>query len=234
MSQAEMEDNEVESESSEVTRLGVARLVSEAISRDISPMIGELRTQMKEMKGGLYDYVDDLLRDRRTKESSDDESETGSRIRHFSRRPSKKSSQRSDPSDDFILQRAMRANEQATNQVPATPVSPVVQLQSTPSSALDGESGDLSAKRERERRRSTIFGKVFPTANNVANTNQTISQAVVVNFLTRDSFASVELRSLNLEHLTIFLDEYSRILERHRDQKTLLTGLYIQRLRWQL
>jgi hypothetical protein len=219
MSQSEMEENEVESESSEVTWLGVAKLISEAISRDIKPMIGELRVQMKEMRGGLYDYVDDLLYDRRKKEGSDDESETGSRIRHFTRRPGKKSSQSTDHGDDFILQQTMRANEQATNQVPVTPVAPVMQFQSTPFSAPDSESGDLSARRERERRRSTIFGEVIPTTNNVPNTNPTFSQAVVVNFLTRDSFASVELRSLNLEHLTIFLDEYSRILERHRDQK---------------
>jgi hypothetical protein len=100
-----------------------------------------------------------------------------------------------------------------------TPVSHATQVQSQHTSPPDSEMADISAKRERERRRSTVFGKMISTPAEHLNTESMVSQAVVVNFLTRDSFQNVELRSLNLEHVTIFVDEYSRILERHKDQK---------------
>ena len=75
---------------------------------------------------------------------------------------------------------------------------------------------DATKRKEEQRRRETIFSK--PEKTEKKREIQKSSNVLILKSITREQFPAIEFKSLNLEHICIFLDEYDRILERHPDQ----------------
>jgi hypothetical protein len=73
---------------------------------------------------------------------------------------------------------------------------------------------DASRKKEEQGRRDTIFSKPVKAKHS----SKSNSNVLILKSITREHFPNVEFKTLNLEHICIFLDEYERILERHPDQ----------------
>ena len=86
---------------------------------------------------------------------------------------------------------------------------------SSSSKSTSSSRKDATKKKEDQRRRETIFSK--PGATVKSSTSQK-SNVLILKSITREHFPNVGFKSLNLEHICIFLDEFDRILERHPDQ----------------
>ena len=69
-----------------------------------------------------------------------------------------------------------------------------------------------------EKRRETIFSVPKKSIKTSKSVKAGTSSLMIVKAITRENFPNVELRSLDLEHICAFLDEYDRILQRHPDQ----------------
>ena len=84
----------------------------------------------------------------------------------------------------------------------------------SPSKKSKKSKKDTSKHEEELRRRETIFGQPSSSKTQAKSS----SNLLILKSITRENFPNVELRSLDLEHICSFLDNYERIIERHPDQ----------------
>jgi len=178
------------------------QVVLEALGRQMQDFKHEMFETMSMITGGLENRLV-MLQDKL--DLLDDKSSVHSRS-------TPRSTQRQNQSITFPASSLSLVSQRSANSGNAQKASTSAGFEENKAESFDVS--DIAAKRENEKRRSTIFGK--PAALKATTPAETpVSQPVVMNLLTRNSFPNVELRSFNLEHVTIFLDDYSQILERY-------------------
>jgi hypothetical protein len=190
----QLEERKMEHQTLELNWDRVARMVSNELSRKVKPWFEELKKEMKDMREGLYGSIDSKLRAVNARKRSDRPRDISSRISHFTKHDTKESSQRTDPSDDYFLQRTMRANQRAMDEVLSTSAAKDSLVIITPISLVDSESSDLSAMPESNSGCFTTIKNVIPTDYDVKKSNSTLSKSIVMNNLITDAFESAKLR----------------------------------------